>query len=362
VQRALGGRRPPPTTVVVQSAPSAAPPSTVSASLGRILDQLSPTAWLPAALLVGDVALAMAYAHYTGDAGERWASIGELLDTRPLGIILGTLFALAAITILTQSMGFAAIRFLEGYWGVSKVASLAASIGIWRQNRRRARLSKLAEDLEEEAFKASLPLVKRSLKKDPLVVTLLEMQAAGIDTAVVAMFDPSAGRRAADYRAGQEWLQFSPARMAHRISGIDERLQQFPDPERMMPTRLGLALRVAEDSLAGPIQDGELRGYVIRNLARIDPLLLSEHDEHRNRLDMYAVLWAMSLAVIPVNLALLRHEVSALTKAALVFAAVVLAWTSYRGAVSAAEEYGEALKAIDDSVISGRRPSHRPRS
>lgn len=157
-------RRTAPLTIVLHTPPSPTSPSTVSSALGRILEQLNPTAWLPAAVLVGDVAVAVAYAQAIGSPSARWHEIGMDLNKKPLGIILGTLFALSLVTILTQTLGFTAIRLLEGYWGASKPAAWLAALGIWRHNRRRRRLTELGEKLDADALVAVLPLLKRKVR------------------------------------------------------------------------------------------------------------------------------------------------------------------------------------------------------
>ena len=341
---------------VPQSGPAPASPSTVSSALARILDQLTPTAWLPAAVLVGDVAIAVAYGQAPGTPAQRWRDIGGTLDKKPFGIILGILLALALVTILTQSVGFTAIRLLEGYWGLSAPASWMAALGIWWQSWWRRRWTNLGESLDKRALLAVLPLLKRKFAADPLVATAIDWRANGLD---LTRIDRRAVDMADDYIRSREWMRLAPARLVHRISSVDERLKRFPTSDRLMPTRLGLALRVPEDQLEGPAREGDLRGYVIRNLGAVDALLLGEHDEHRNRLDMYAVMSLMCLTLIPIDLVLLWNAVSGGVLVLLSFALVVLSWSSYCGAVAAAEEYGEVLLAIDRqiSVRASSRPS-----
>lgn len=319
----------------------------MSNALARILEQLNPTGWLPAAVLVGDVAVAVAYAQATGTPAGRWRELGQDLDQKPFGIILGTLFALALVTILTQTLGFTAIKILEGYWGASRLSASLAALGIWRHCRRRRRLTRLGEKLDAQALAAALPAIKKKFASKPLVATAIDWRVADYD---VSSIDGNSVAVADDYLRSKEWLVLAPPRLTHRISAVDELLERFPAPDRMMPTRLGLALRVPEDQLVGPALEGDLRGYVIRNLASVDPLLLSEHDEHRNRLDMYAVMTFMALTLIPINIVLLRHEIANSTMAILMVPALILSLTSYRGAIAAAEEYGQALKAIDRTV------------
>jgi hypothetical protein len=122
----------------------------------------------------------------------------------------------------------------------------------------------------------------------------------------------------------------------------------------MMPTKLGLRLRVAEDGLQVPSQEGNLRGFVTRHLQTIEPSLLADHDEHRNRLDMLAVLTFASILLVPINTLVLRSHVSPLTLTLLAAGALVLSWSAYRAAVAAAGEYGQSLLAIDDALNASR--------
>lgn len=326
----------------------------MSSALARILEQLNPTAWLPAAVVVGDVALALAYTSASGNPGARWREVGALLDRRPLGVILGTLGALALVTILTQTFGYSAIRALEGYWGSSRLAAKIANRGIRRQEVRQSDLLKARAELEDVAAKQALPLIKRGLHSEPMMAMAIEYRMTDVD--VSAIDKPSLA--AADaYLAARRWGPLVPATTAHRISELDRQLALFPRADRMMPTKLGLRLRVAEDELSVPAATGNLRGFVTRHLDRIDPRLLADHDEHRNRLDMLAVLTFASLVLIPTNLVLLWSEVSAPILTIFSMAAGLLSWSAYRGAVAAAGEYGQSLLAIDDSfsVVRGRR-------
>ncbi len=319
----------------------------MSSALARILEQLNPTAWLPAAVVVGDVALALAYRSATGTPGARWREVGALLDRKPLGVILGTLGALALVTILTQTFGYSAIRTLEGYWGSSRLAARIVNRGIRRQERRQADLLKARAALEDDAISHALPLIKSGLHSKPMVATAIEYRVTGVD--VSAIDKPSLA--AADaYLEDREWGPLVPAVIAHRIGEVDRQLEHFPRADRMMPTKLGLRLRVAEDDLRLPAAEGNLRGFVTRNLHAIDPRLLADHDEHRNRLDMLAVLTFASLVLVPINLLVLWTPVSAPILVTFSVAAGLLSWSSYRGAVAAAGEYGQSLLAIDDSL------------
>ena len=323
----------------------------MSAALARILEQLNPTAWLPAAVVVGDVALALAYGSVAGDPGTRWRAVGALLDRKPLGVILGTLGALALVTILTQTFGYSAIRAREGYWGSSKVSARIVNRGIRRQEERHATLLKVRAELEGEALAKAMPLIKRALAGKPMVATAIEYRVTGIH---VSAIDKTALAAADSDLAARSWAPLVPATLAHQISEVDRQLELFPRADRMMPSKLGLRLRVAEDGLRLPAQDGNLRGFVTRHLNTIEPRLLADHDEHRNRLDMLAVLTFAAILLIPINLFLLWKEASLPTLAVISAAAGVLSWSAYRGAVAAAGEYGQSLLAIDDALSGSR--------
>lgn len=94
------------------------PSANFSAVAGRILDQLNPTAWLPAAMIIADLWVAIAYRLSEGESIARLRSIADVLNSKPFGILVTTVLALVLTTIITQSIEFAAIRVLEGYWGM----------------------------------------------------------------------------------------------------------------------------------------------------------------------------------------------------------------------------------------------------
>jgi len=338
-----------PVTVVVQGPQSAgqATSSDFSAVAGRILDQLSATAWLPAALLVGDIALAVAYSQAEGKPDERWASILASLNAKPFGVILAVAFALVLATIVTQSFEFVAIRFLEGYWGTSLLGSGIASAGIGIQRWRRRRLTDLGSRLEHKALVSVIPLIHLRFVDEPLVATAVERRVLSIEDGSI---DEKSRARAMKYLRDREWLSLVKPALAHRIYAVDSRSAGFPDEDRMMPTRLGLVLRTTEDRLVAGQQGENLRGFVIGNLHQIDPATLQEHDQYRNRLDMYSVLCFVTATLAVLNLAILAGEIETGTLVLLTASMLLLGWASYRGTLTTAEDYGTVLAEIDRRV------------
>lgn len=322
--------------------------SDFSAVAGRILDQLSATAWLPAALIVSDVGVAAAYQLASGSPAERWRSIADTLNAKPFGVILGVSFALVLVTIITQSLEFAAIRFLEGYWGSSSLASTLIRFGIFFERRRRRGLTRTGDRLDRKALEAALPAIRTQLKARPTMVAAIEWIHRGDDT---SSFASALVEEAQAYITSRDWLRMAPTHLIHRLNVIDAAAASFPSEDRMMPSRLGQALRSSEDRLE--YSDDPLRGYVIRNLARINPLLLGEHDQYRNRLDMYAVMCLASVFLTGANIALLWHVVAGEGLATLSALTLLLAWASYRGAVASAHDYGTTLLAINHELSGG---------
>jgi len=335
-----------PVTVVVQAPGPAGPAnsSDFSAVAGRILDQLSATAWLPAALLVGDIALVLAYAQTKGTPEQRWASILAFLNAKPFGVILAVAFALVLATIVTQSFEFVAIRFLEGYWGTSLLGSGIAGAGIGIQRWRRRRLTSLGSKLEHKALVSIIPLIHLRFVDEPLVAAAVERKVLNIEDGSI---DEKSRAQGNEYLRNREWLPLVHPALAHRITAVDDKSDGFPDEDRMMPTRLGLVLRSAEDRLAAGQEGENLRGLVIGNLHRIDPATLQEHDQYRNRLDMYSVLCFVSATLAVVNVAVLRGSIETRTLVLLTIAMLLLSWASYRGTLTTAEDYGTVLTEID---------------
>ncbi|HET9896073.1 MAG TPA: hypothetical protein VFQ44_14190, partial [Streptosporangiaceae bacterium] len=107
------------------------PPDGVSAFVARVLDQLTVSAWLPAALLTVGVAILLQF-RGSGSVNVLLAVMDLTRD--PVLVIMIPLLVLA--TVVTQAFAFEAIRTLEGYW--SGPASLLRTLMIrWHVRRRR---------------------------------------------------------------------------------------------------------------------------------------------------------------------------------------------------------------------------------
>lgn len=344
-----------PVTIVAHDCPSVPappqPPSGLSPFAARVLSQLAVTAWLPAALLMADVYLVLGLfmvrpAHGTATA-DNLKRVVATLNAKPVGVIIAVVLGMFVATLITQSLGFAAIRFLEGYWGGSLAAAMPTKIGVGIQRARQWLLMRRADKLDGAAFRAAAPAVRLRLHDDVqlgLAVDTLGRgwPAAGIDEEVL--------ERARAYLRKGEWRVLAPAHLRHRLSAVETRLSRFPAKSRMMPSRFGNTLRVAEDALHGDVVGSRLRGWVMRHLTEIDPLQLEQLDMYHDRLEMYAVMTPMCLGLAVLDAAALPYTIPGSTTALFAAGFVLLSAFCYRGAVSTAIDYGIALQTANKAV------------
>lgn len=84
----------------------------VSAFLGRVLDQLSITSWMPSVFIVGNAAVLLAM------SGKKAPSVGGAIDTlmgMEWGAVVVLLFSLVIAAVAIQAYEFESLRFFEGY-------------------------------------------------------------------------------------------------------------------------------------------------------------------------------------------------------------------------------------------------------
>jgi hypothetical protein len=312
--------------------------------LGRVFGQLSLSAWLPAAMIVGASALLI---QVHGQVQLNIAHAILRLTKQPLGILVVLVFALILTTIVTQAFEFEVIRFLEGYWGPGPARAFLSNRRINYHLRKRQALERYLKEMEQEVFGRARP----------------RMLAAGIDRVLVDILEHDvldlghmeyADEKIEEARSMGWQFCAEPAEL-RRLAAIAERLDCYPDDFRILPTILGNTLRATEDQLK-LADGGDLQGLVIRNYSLIPPLLRNQHAQFRTRLDMYCTL-VMVFAVLAIESfwALWRfglwHESSCIVAAGFVLMSLV----SYGAAISSARGYGAILKAVDAAVASAVR-------
>ena len=244
---------------------------------------------LPSALL-GLLVLALVWGGAPANSPDLHRFITRVED---LNGVEGALLAVALLgfALLTQPLQLGLVRLMEGYWGTSRAAGALAS---WSRKRHEGQRRKL------EAAQMTT-----ALDRDRTTTTI------------------------------------GPAERSYAAWALTRR---YPPAPLVMPTRLGNALRAAEDR-AG-------RRYGLDTIAawpRLYPLL-SERvaaliKDQRSQVDVGARFTAVFLGATAISAGLLIGHGWWLL---LPTATLALAWLSYRGACSAALAYGDGLEAAFD--------------
>lgn len=130
---------------------AARPAEGLSQFLGRVLDQLSLTSWMPAAMLVGVGAILL---QLRSQRNNDVAVAVQRLADKPLGTVIVLFFALILAAVITQAFSFEAIRFLEGYWGGSRLTAVALRPWVALRRRQFRKLHERIDRQKEAAFKA----------------------------------------------------------------------------------------------------------------------------------------------------------------------------------------------------------------
>jgi hypothetical protein len=336
-----------------QSASKTSPVTGISAFLGRVLNQLSLSAWLPAAMLVGSLSvLLQLHEQHNRDVARAVVN----LVNRPLGLLVLLLFALVLATIVTQAFEFEVIRLLEGYWGNSLTARGISYVFVGAKQRKIIRLAKKRDDLTLRAF------YKAKLFEDGIetyIVTLLENKLGG------KKCDPLKGwgaKRKTEEALNFPWEESAPAHLISQIRATKDQIAEYPEQSRVLPTKLGNVIRATEDSLES-VKDGELEQFVILHWDETPDVLRKEHDQYRTRLDLYCMLVFVFFVLAIVSPLLLTHGPRYIVGAAITSAAYLLmSFVSYAAAIASARGYGSALKAIDEIVSTKEAESEKPRN
>jgi hypothetical protein len=317
------------------------PAGGISDFLGRVLDQLSLSAWLPAAMLVGSLAVLL---QLHADPSRNLAKAITSLTEKPLGLLIVLLFALVLATMITQAFEFDVIRLLEGYWGHNIVADSISRPFVHHQQHRLDRLRDLRDELTLRAFR-STQLIKKDLipARKQYIVTLIEQNLNG------TLGSPDAswrGKRRLREALKFDWRPFASAEIMRRLDSVESQIEEYPRDHRLMPTRLGNVLRAAEDAIS--TDDGEdLEGFVIRHWDETPENLRKEHDQYRSRLDMYCTLVLVLLALFALApLFISRGSQYAFATGATSAGYLILSFVSYAAAIASARGYVTVLKTI----------------
>lgn len=347
----------------------------------RILNQLAISAWLPSAALVLLLAVVLSLGAAIDESSrdrqavlEGSASFAsplvvafEKLGSISLASILLLLAAIVVMTMVTQAFSFEAIRILEGYWGTGTLREHLAQRRCLDFRDRRRELKKQERELTGEIARIVKRKIERmqleALARDPEADQMSPRQIRAVGRRVKDLkswdedLDPDELAVVADFR----WRDFAPGELSRRLTNVQRRLEDFPNANRLLPTRLGNILRRFEDD-TGSDSVTTLVSDVFDDL----PFSIQiAHDEQRGRLDLYCSMtfvWCFVTVIAVVRFAF-SNPVYAAGAAAV---GVVSAWFTYRAAMASARHYGLLLVSISQypsrraAVVASDDPSAIP--
>ncbi|TDP96638.1 hypothetical protein [Labedaea rhizosphaerae] len=312
------------------------PPEGLSQFLGKVLDQLSLSAWLPAMMLVGCLAV-LTQLRTQGNFDFGHAVVA--LTAKPLGILVVLFFALVLATMVSQAFAFTAIRWLEGYWRGPLV-----KIGIYRllvrhKARQCLKLEKRSEDLEKLIDEEALQSMRgHGIPREVIWIMEAENSPEGLGVGPWT----EEHRKTADDLTLRHFAR--PDRLGRSLQLI-KALDEYPRIHRMMPTKLGNVLRATEDVVTP--EGEETEGIVLRRGETIPPRLRQHHDQFRTRLDMYCTLVFIHVILAALALVVLGTRTGMFVGAVLVAVVfLIFAIASYSAAIASARGYCATLRAI----------------
>ncbi len=313
--------------------------SSLSSVAGKVLDQLSLSAWLPSAMLVGNLAVVVQVR-----ARDHPSIAGAIVDLTkaPLGILVALVFALVLATTITQAFEYQVVRTLEGYWGLHLASVPFTWLGMLRHTRSHRVLNEKSEKL-----------TRRACRKAHTALA----DATDFDDRTVAILDKwSRGRPLTEYTGaevvaalGANWMQHVPLYLSRRLKAIEERKADLPAQRRIMPTRLGNTLRVMEDTL--PVtSDRAMRTYAIDQWGAMPSPTRLLFKQYRTRLDMYCVLVFIFVVLAAVSSLILAADGLTQFEVGFGISYLLLALVSYRAAVFSAKGVNDILGSVRDKT------------
>lgn len=313
-------------------------PKTVSAVVARILEQLSVSAWLPSAILVAALTFVGHLAvQQDGDVVEATRKVSSL---EPVALVL--LFGLVVmLTTLTQAFEFAAIRFVEGYWGArGPLAGLAKRL-IAAQQDRLAELEVRETELKRQAIASCRDDIEQRYPADAQqIVDALENRVLGTTHNVEDRHTATA--------AAYSWRGHADAAIVRSFIATVRARDKYPETSyRILPTRIGNTIRAAEEHAFGRTVSN-LEGKVLLVFEELPVSIQLQHDLHRRQLNLYCTLLFVAVflgAVSATTLGLVHGWTYAVTSLGL---AAAVAFVTWQAAVLASEGYASTLETIGE--------------
>jgi hypothetical protein len=212
------------------------------------LEQLSPTSWLPSAMMAGNGALLFVF-QWLGRASPVEAA--RILARQPVAWIFVWLFALVLIAIIAQAFERQAVFTLEGDWSTLGVPGMLRRWRVATALRRRDRLGARFESLNRrlvDEVRVRIPAEALTMPNSPYgsaerfdaVARLIRWEdLADVDEALE------------DEARTIAWERYCDPRPYVERSRLRTALDDYPEgPWEVLPTRLGNRLTAGYNRLA----------------------------------------------------------------------------------------------------------------
>ncbi len=307
----------------------------VSAFLGRVLDQLSITSWMPSVFIVGNAAVLLAM------SGKKAPSVGGAIDTlmgMEWGAVVVLLFSLVIAAVAIQAFEFESLRFFEGY-NRSRAMKGFVESRIRGHKRHRRKLESSAWELQLRAFESA----RRNAESQGIITSRSSLDWDLAARLVRRRPLSDLERFLVQHGARARWLDLADASILHRWDLVRARLSEYPAANRILPTRLGNAMRAAEDTVMLP-RGEDLEGFMIRNLDRLPSTIVLEHGAYRSRLEMYCGLIWVLVALSLLSIACLWEATDLWVRLVVPLLYLAATWPCYKAAIASAMGFGQALK------------------
>ncbi|MFI5587160.1 hypothetical protein ACIA5G_19080 [Amycolatopsis sp. NPDC051758] len=278
---------------------------------------------LPALFLVLWSAALVASGAWYGPPHPNW--IGPKVGSWSITGVAWLLLASLAAGLFLHPLQFAMTQALEGYWGYSRVAQVFLRIRIRHHRKRVQAAHKALEDLD-------------SIFEDRITKVLEELKLSK-PSHLAGKTNDEQRRTVLHTKYGNELGGLLAAAEA-----AEHATERYPEVDRIMPTRLGNALRREEDRLG--------QQYGLDAMLTAPHFVLVAADKHvqylrdtRQQMDTSVRLCVVSL------LGALEAVTCMFTDGWWLLTALApyaLAYLAYRAAVAAADEYTTAVKTVID--------------
>ena len=309
----------------------------ISAFLGRVLDQLSITCWLPAVFFVGNTAVLLVL------RGKKRLVLSDAVqDLVALrwGALVVLVFAVIIVAMVIQAFEFENLRYWEGYlrsaagqrWSALRIGSFQQKLEKLEMAFVKQRLDAFDDArrraLDNNAAKSSERAMWNAMEKVLHGRELDDGEELVADQAAIHLNWPSRG---------------DPSKL-HVWDVTRLKLAEFPESHRVLPTRLGNVMRAAEDHVV--LGSGEdLEGFMIRHMDELPKTIVAEYAAYRRRLEMYCELMFVLGSLGFISVSCLWGYTSDIGWRIFVPGLYVGAvWVSYKAAIASALGFGQALK------------------